>query len=131
MPYITDVDGYNELDLLAGDCDSLTATTSDATGDENKPVKVTGALKWGLLAANDDIGGIVRKIERTNEVCAVQVHGVATLAYTGSAPTVGWGTLISSATIGSVKAGTPAAGSPLQEILEVDTVAKTVTFRMQ
>jgi len=129
MPYITDVDGWNELDLLPGDCSSLTHGT-----DEDKPVKPVGDLAWGLLAENDDIGGVVRKIEKivdgAAEVCAVQVHGVVTLEYTGTNPTVGWLRLVGSATVGKVKSAAAAAGSPLQLVIAVDTTAKTVTFIM-
>ena len=128
MSYVTDIDGTHEGDLIAGDCSSLTATTSAAIGDEDKPVKPTGDLAWGLLTEDDDFAGVVRYIERTNEVCTVQVHGVVTLGYTGTPPTVGWQRLVGSATVGSVKIDTAAAASPLFRILEVDTTAVTVTF---
>lgn len=55
--------------------------------DENKPVKVTAAKTVTLGSANDLLDGIVISIGEG--ICTVQMTGFVTVAYSGSAPTVG------------------------------------------
>jgi hypothetical protein len=114
-------------DLRAALC-TLTPPSRGVVGDINKPVKFTGNDTVALLTSGDDLGGVVRTIEPAGDVCAVQLTGAVTLPYTGTAPTIGYQRLVSSATIGSVIIASAAAGSPLFRITYVDTAAVTVTF---
>ena len=86
------------------------------------PVAMTAGGTVGLAAADAVFCGICVGGDETYS--AVQVRGVITVPYTGTAPAVGYAKLASGGT-GKVAAKT--AGREYL-VLVVDTTAKTVTF---
>ena len=61
-----------------------------------------------------------------DDACSVQVEGFVTVGYSGTVPTVGWGTLAANGA-GGVKA---AEGGRTFLVVNADTTAKTVTIKL-
>lgn len=94
-----------------------------AAGDA---VKLSANGTVTKAAAGERFMGVC--ISAETDFAAVQLTGVETMPYTGTAPTVGYGYLLSDGA-GGVKvdsAATKVGGEYL--ILEVDTAAKTAAF---
>jgi len=116
MPTVKLTDIFENPTFLAG---SLTRGT-----DEGKPAKIS-ANKTAAVAANgDEFYGIILSISPDNAICVVKNHGIVTVIYTGDAPSLGYGDLISDGT--GVKKG--AGTNQMFWILNVDTVNTLVTF---
>jgi hypothetical protein len=101
----------------------LTMTTA-ASLDCGTPVSLSGNFTAAAASNGDAVFGVA--LSCRDGVCAVQVQGAVTLPYTGSAPTVGFGSLVCNGS-GGVK--TSAEGTPTR-ILAVDSVQNTVTFML-
>ena len=82
------------------------------------PVKLSGNYTVAAASAGDKFCGVL--LSCCDGVCAVQLHGAVTLAYTGTAPAVGFASLVSDGN-GSAENGTSVL------ILSVDSTDKTVT----
>jgi hypothetical protein len=94
-----------------------------AAGDA---VKLSANGKVAEAASGERFMGVCTSAEA--DFAAVQISGVVTMPYTGTAPSVGYGYLLSDGT-GGVKvdsASTKTGGEYL--ILDVDTTAKTAAF---
>jgi len=104
---------------------TLLASSLTRGTDEGKPV-VISANKTAALASNgNSFYGIIESISEDAAVCVVKTIGIVTVAYTGSAPTVGFGQLASDGS-GAVKSGT--GTNPYYWILDVDETNEAVTF---
>ncbi len=88
------------------------------------PVSLSENYTAAAAAANAPVFGVV--LSCRDGVCAVQVQGAVTLSYSGTAPAVGFGCLVSDGS-GGVK--TASDGTPLR-ILAVDSVQSAVTFML-
>lgn len=98
-----------------------TFATSDAV--EGQVVKMTAGATVGACADGDSFCGVTAA-KRAEDACAVQLTGVVTAPYTGTAPTVGYAKLLANGT-GGVK--TSSTGREYL-VLDIDTSASTVTF---
>jgi hypothetical protein len=96
--------------------------------DEGKVVKITDNGTVALCSAADQFDGVVKVIDKADKVASVQTKGMVTVAYTGTAPSVGRATLEANATGGVQIVGTPVLGDRFYQIVSVDTTAGTVTF---
>jgi hypothetical protein len=103
-----------------------TAVVRGTNEDHVCKISANGAVS--LCADGNMFVGIARVIDPDDGAVSVQTKGVVTIAYTGTAPTVGdYQCLIANATNG-VKITADAAGTPNYWIYSVDTSATTVTF---
>lgn len=100
---------------------AATFATSDAV--EGHVVKMTAGATVGACTDGDSFCGVTAA-KRAGDACAVQLAGVVTAPYTGTAPTVGYAKLSANGT-GGVK-----ASSTGREylVLDIDPSANTVTF---
>jgi len=94
---------------------------------ENYPVAVSANDTVSAPSDGDVFEGVVQMIDDNNNVCSVQIKGFVTIDYTGTAPTVGWDTLVSNGA-GGVKIASDAVGKPMYRVVNVNTTAETVTF---
>lgn len=91
--------------------------------DAGTSVKVSANDTVAACSAGDDFCGFV--VSSDASFAAVQVAGTVTVPYTGTAPTVGFGILVSDGTgVKSAESGRDYL------ILSVDSTASTVTFLM-
>ena len=91
---------------------------------EKTPVKVNAAGKVEACGAEDAFCGVVLAQAADGKACTVQLGGLATVVYSGTAPQTGWVTLVADGA-GGVKA---AGAGHAYQVVCVDTAAKTVTF---
>ena len=101
----------------------LNASGANAAGD-GKLVKMSANNTVAVCADDDRFCGLC--IHADSETADVQLKGYVELEYSGTAPTVGWATLLA-AGAGKVKADSDGAEFL---VLKVDTTAKTVGFIM-
>lgn len=85
------------------------------------PVKLSDNYTVAGASAGDKFCGVL--LSCCDGVCAVQLHGAVTLSYTGTAPVVGFASLVSDGN-GGVKS---AENGTSVLILSVDTTDKTAT----
>lgn len=90
--------------------------------DENKPCKVSANDTVALCADGDRIHGVIGTIDK--EVCSVNLRGIFSIPYTGSAPTVGISKLLANGS-GGVKVD---AGGDEFRVVHVDTTNTMVYF---
>ena len=102
------------------------ATFACGDVEEGMLAKIGDGASAVSAAADEDFMGMVVAMARDWEACTVQLGGMVTAAYTGTAPTIGWTNLVSDG-FGGVKAGT---GAHLRLVVYVDTDSKTVTFAL-
>lgn len=88
---------------------------------ENEPIKFTANYTVGRGAAGDEIVGVASG--RRGEYVLVQLSGVCTMPYSGTAPTVGLRALVCDGS-GGAKLG--AAGDRKLLVTAVDTANRTI-----
>lgn len=91
--------------------------------DEGKLVKLSANNTVAVCTDGDLIFGVLEVVE--NEVATVQIAGVVTVPYTGTAPNVNYASLVASGT-NTVKTDT--ANAIRYRVLEVNTSTTKVTF---
>ena len=99
------------------------ATFLRGTVAEGQPVKISGAGTVAACGAGDDFCGVA--VCKKDDACAVQVAGVVTMGYSGTAPTLGWTALAADGS-GGVK--TVSTGGRTYLAVDTDTTNKTVTI---
>ena len=87
-------------------------------------VKVSGSGEVAACADGDSFCGVVVFVARDGEACSVALGGMVQVAYTGTAPALGWSGLSANGT-GGVKADS-VGHSYL--VVDVDSTGGTVTF---
>ena len=92
---------------------------------EGQVVKMTDNGTVGACSADDPFCGVALCCK--DDACTVQVGGFVAVKYSGTAPTVGWGTLAADGK-GGVK--TAASGGVSYLVTDVDTTAKSVTIML-
>ena len=100
------------------------ATFACADVAEGLPVKAGGSGTAVTAAAGEDFMGLVVATARDGKACTVQLGGMATIAYTGTAPALGYTILVSNGAGGVKTASTGHA----RLVVDVNTTDKTVTF---
>lgn len=90
------------------------------------PVKLTANGTVGACGANDRLIGVAADVS-TDDHALVQTAGYVELAYSGTAPTVGWTKLICTATGVTAESATN-GGEYL--VIEVDTQNSKVGFML-
>ena len=103
--------------------------------DEGKLVKLSANGTVVVAADGENFIGIVRIIDGQDKAASVQIDGFVEVLYDADhIPTVadgqGWQALSAGALPTKVMAQTEAATVPLRMVVEVDTVALTVTFKL-
>ncbi|MBN2435589.1 MAG: hypothetical protein JXK07_10030 [Spirochaetes bacterium] len=98
--------------------------------DEDKVVKISTNLTVALCDEEDNFRGVVVTIDHGNEVCAVKERGYVTLPYTGSAPSVGEAVELVANGDGGVKTPASPDTGKRYPVVDVDTEANTVTFKL-
>lgn len=104
---------------------TLLADTITRGTDEGKPVKISANKTAALPSNGQAFVGIIESITHDNSVCVVRNHGLVTVAYSGSAPGLGWQPLVSDGA-GKVKIGSSA--TPYYWVYDVDESQALVTF---
>lgn len=97
------------------------ATFLGSSITEGHVVKLSGNGTVGTCKAGDAFCGVA--LCSKDDACTVQVCGFVTVAYSGTAPTVGWTALCADGS-GGVKAG----GDRQIPVVDVNTAAKSVTI---
>ncbi len=97
---------------------------------ENYPVKVSAAKTVSLCSSGDIFSGVLVTIDTGNEYGVVKETGYVTLPYTGTAPQVGDDKELVADGSGGVKIPGEEETGRKYRIVDVDTTAKTVTFRL-
>ncbi|MCI7713614.1 MAG: hypothetical protein MSK63_10080 [Clostridiales bacterium] len=100
------------------------ATFAGSQAEEGQVVKLTAGKTVGPCAAGDGFCGVVQSVSRDGEACTVALGGMVQVAYTGTAPALGWSGLSANGT-GGVKADS-VGHSYL--VVDVDSTGGTVTF---
>lgn len=96
--------------------------------NEEHVCKISANGAVSLCADGNMFVGVIKIIDPDDGAVSVQTRGLVTVAYTGTAPTVGdYQCLLANATNG-VKINADTAGLPNYWIYSVDTSAGTVTF---
>ena len=103
---------------------SMVITVKDDGLALGQPCKCSGGKAMTKAAAAEAFHGVC--LWQREDIAGVQVDGFITLPYTGSAPAVGFGILAAN---GSGGVQTAASGMS-RMIVDVDSVLKTVTFRI-
>lgn len=92
---------------------------------EGQVVKMAGNGTVGACSAGDLFCGVALCCK--DDACTVQVGGFVSVAYSGTAPAVGWSSLAADGN-GGVK--TAASGGMAYLVTDVDTTAETVTIML-
>ena len=92
---------------------------------EGQVVKVSGSGAAAACAAGDDFCGVV--VKAGPETCAVQLGGMAAVAYSGTAPELGYTALCADGS-GGVKTATDGGRSLL--VAAVDTAAQRAVIKL-
>ena len=103
---------------------SMVITVKDGGVALGQPCKCSGGRAMAKAAGGEAFQGLC--LWQRDGIAGVQVDGFVTLPYTGSAPTVGFCILAAN---GSGGVQTSASGIS-RMIVDVDSVQKTVTFRI-
>ena len=98
--------------------------------DEGKVVKPTAAGTVGLCTAGDNFIGVVRTIDGADKLAVVQTKGFVTVAYSGTAPALGYQALEADGNGGVQAVSSPAAGDTYCWVVAVDTGAGTLTLQL-
>ena len=95
----------------------ISATFAADSGEAGQVCKMAGNGKVAPCGAGEEFIGVMEDIRKG--CCAVQLHGFAELAYSGSAPALGYAELVADGN-GGVKTGT---GGRTCLVVSVDTNA--------
>ena len=101
------------------------ATLMGGNLTEGHVVKMGSSGTAAACSAGDEFCGVVLKGGR--EACTVQLGGLATLGYTGTAPAVGYAQLEAD---GSGGVQTAETGGQTMLVVAVDETAETVTVKL-
>ena len=93
---------------------------------EGQVVKMSGNGTVTACSAEDDFCGVVQR--GGPEACAVQLGGMVTVDYSGTAPAVGFA-MLSADGAGGVKTAAENSGRSLL-VTAVDTTEKTATIKL-
>ena len=93
---------------------------------EGQVAKLAGNGMVGPCGAGDSFCGAV--LCRKDDACTVQVCGFVTVAYSGTAPAVGWTALCADGTGGVKAGGEKDTGARQIPVVDVNESAKTVTI---
>ena len=102
----------------------LAATFRCSGVTEGHAVKLSASETVAECSAGDAFCGVAVSVSKGGDACAVQLRGMVTIPYTGTAPAAGSGILAANGS-GGVK--TAASGGSYL-IVAADTTAKTVTI---
>ena len=86
--------------------------------------KISGDAKAAPCANGDAFAGMVLSVSRDEAACSMALNGIVTVAYSGTAPAVGWQGLSADGN-GGVKT---AASGKQYLVIQRNETAKTVTF---
>ena len=103
---------------------SMVITVKDGGVVPGQPCKCSGGKAMEKAAAGEAFQGVC--LWQRNDIAGVQVDGFLTMPYTGTAPTVGFDILAADGNGGVQKS----ASGKSRMIVDVDSVLKTVTFRI-
>lgn len=106
------------------DIGHLSATFAVDSGSKGTPVKLSANGTVSPCGAGDVFCGVLES--RRAGYGAVQLHGFVTLAYTGTAPVLGYNTLVADGS-GGVKSS---AEGRSYLVVHVDTTAGCVTLEL-
>ena len=93
---------------------------------ENIVVKLTANNTVSSCTTGEAFAGVVASVSHESDACSVVLSGLVTVSYTGTAPTVGYCNLSASESSGVQVA----AGGRSYLVVQVDTVGRTVTFKL-
>ena len=106
------------------------ATFAAGTGaEEGKVVKVSANGTVSKCAANDGFCGVVRAVAHDGKACTVQLGGLASVKYSGTAPAVGFSELMADGSGGVSKPGDNQNGSSYL-VLSVDSAAGKAVIKL-
>ncbi|MDD6023683.1 MAG: hypothetical protein PUC06_05515 [Oscillospiraceae bacterium] len=103
---------------------SMVITVKDGGVVPGQPCKCSGGKAMEKAAAGEAFQGVC--LWQRDDIAGVQVDGFVTMPYTGTAPTVGFDILAADGNGGVQKS----ASGKSRMIVDVDSVLKTVTFRI-
>lgn len=106
------------------DIGHMSATFAVASGEGGEPVKITGNGTVAVCGDGEVFCGVMESLR--GGFGAVQMHGFVTMAYSGSAPALGYTELIANGE-GGVKV---ASGGRKCLVVSVDSEAAAVTFEL-
>ena len=106
------------------DIGHMSATFAAQSGEGGQPVKVSGNGVVSACADGEVFCGVMESLR--GGYAGVQLHGFVTLPYSGTAPTLGFNTLVANGN-GGVKA---ASGGRAHLVVSVDSAVKCVTFEL-
>ena len=93
---------------------------------EGQVVKVSANGEVSACTDGDSFAGVAAVVGRDSAACAVALGGMVSVAYTGSAPALGWSGLVANGT-GGVKAD---ADGHKYLVVDVDKTGMMVTFAL-
>ncbi|MCI2057952.1 MAG: DUF2190 family protein [Oscillibacter sp.] len=100
------------------------ATFACSGVSEGQVVKISANDTAAACSDSDAFAGVAVSVAHGGEACSVQLGGMVSVPYSGTAPAVGWTTLTADEN-GGVKA---ASTGKTYLTVHTDTAAKTVTF---
>lgn len=106
------------------DIGHMSATFAVASGEAGVPVRLSGNAAVAPCADGEVFCGVLESCR--GGFGGVQLHGFVTLPYTGTAPTLGYNTLVGNGS-GGVKVAT---GGRSLLVVSVDTGVNCVTFEL-
>ena len=95
---------------------------------EGDIVKVSANGTVGKCTAGDGFCGVVRAVAHDGKACTVQLGGLASVKYSGTAPAVGYAELMADGSGGVSKPGENQSSSYL--VLSVDSAADKAVIKL-
>lgn len=106
------------------------ATFACSSMTEGKVVKIGSSNETvAACSAGDNFCGVVTSVAHDGSACSVQLGGFVTVGYSGTAPGLGFSSLVANAAGGVAAAGEGQTGRSYL-VVSVDTAAKTVTIKL-
>ena len=105
------------------------ATFAGSQAEEGQVVKLTAGKTVGPCAAGDGFCGVVRAVAHDGKACTVQLGGLASVKYSGTAPAVGYTELMADGSGGVSKPGENQSGSSYL-VLSVDSAADKAVIKL-
>ena len=96
---------------------------------EGDIVKVSTNRTVGKCTAGDGFCGVVRAVAHDGKACTVQLGGLASVKYSGTAPAVGYAELVADGSGGVSKPGENQSGSSYL-VLSVDSAAGKAVIKL-
>ncbi len=96
---------------------------------EGNIVKVSANGTVGKCTAGDGFCGVVRAVAHDGKACTVQLGGLASVKYSGTAPAVGFSELVADGSGGVSKPGDNQNGSSYL-VLSVDSAAGKAVIKL-